>query len=199
MSNTSHQKSLALLIQKNSGEEDLIVTANDAELFGHHYSERLQVLADLLDAKEIKFITASEAVVKFGNQVKTISDVQTSSWQNCQRFDLWNKNGLQQEYLQLLKMVHDLTLGSLDGATEDLFDQANSSCYLYWLSNWPWWHPDLVGTGARNLIKCVRMSNIDYQMKSKAEEAYHSFLNKMWQYHWSGKVEAKYKEWQSQI
>ncbi|MBI2310068.1 hypothetical protein HYU89_04165 [Candidatus Collierbacteria bacterium] len=187
------------LIQKNSGEEDLIVTANDAELFGHHYSERLQVLADLLDAKEIKFITASEAVVKFGNQVKTISDVKASSWQNCQGFDLWNKNGLQQEYLQLLKMVHDLTLGSLDGAAEDLFDQANSSCYLYWLSNWPWWHPDLVGTGARNLIKCVRMANIDNQKKAKAEEAYHLFLNKMWQYHWSGNVETKYKEWQSQI
>jgi hypothetical protein len=43
------------------------------------------------------------------------------------------------------------------------------------------------------------MSNIDNQKKAQAEEAYHVFLNKMWQYHWSGKVEAKYKEWQSQI
>ena len=101
--------------------------------------------------------------------------------------------------MELLKTVYELTKGYLEGVAEDLMDQAYSSCYLYWLSNWPWWHPDLVGTGARNLIKCVRMSNIDNQMKSKAEEAYHLFLNKMWQYHWSGKVEGKYKEWQSQI
>lgn len=187
------------LIQKNSSDEGLIVTANDAELFGHHYAERLQVLTDLLDAKEIKFITGSDAVDKFGSRSETVVGIRASTWQDCQSFDLWNKNVLQNEYLELLKTVYELTLGSLEGAAEDLFDQANSSCYLYWLSNWPWWHPDLVGTGAGNLIKCVRMSNIDNQNKSKAEEAYHLFLNKMWQYHWSGKVEAKYKEWQSQI
>lgn len=182
-----------------TNEENLIVTANDAELFGHHYSERLQVLADLLDSKEIKFIKASEAIDKFGSLAKTVSDINPSTWQDCQSFDLWNKNILQEEYLELLKTVYMLTKGNLGGAAEDLLDQSYSSCYLYWLSNWPWWHPDLVGTGAGNLIKSVRMSNIDNQKKSKAEDAYHLFLNKMWQYHWSGKVEAKYKEWQSQI
>ena len=187
------------LIPKSGNEESLIVTANDAELFGHHYAERLQVLADLLDAKEIKFIIGSEAVAKFGNQATAVSDIRASSWQDCQSFDLWNKNVLQNEYLELLKTVYGLTAGSLDGAAEDLFDQAYSSCYLYWLSNWPWWHPDLVGTGAGNLIKSVRMSNIDNHKKAKAEEAHHVFLNKMWQYHWSGNVETKYKEWQSQI
>lgn len=186
------------LAQKSSNEENLIVTANDAELFGHHYAERLQVLAELLDTKEIKFITGSEAVAKFGNNARTVSVINPSTWQGCNSFDLWNKNVLQNEYLELLKSVYGLTRGSLEGTAEDLFDQANSSCYLYWLSNWPWWHPDLVGTGARNLIKCVRMSNIDNQKKAKAEEAYHVFLNKMWQYHWSDQVEEKYKEWQSQ-
>jgi alpha-amylase/alpha-mannosidase (GH57 family) len=192
-------KTVIELVHKISGEEDLIVTANDAELFGHHYSERLQVLADLLDSKEIKFIRASDAINKFGDKAKTVSGISDSTWQDCNSFDLWNKNILQEEYLELLKTVYGLTKGNLEGVAEDLLDQAYSSCYLYWLSNWPWWHPDLVGTGARSLIKCVRMSNIDNQKKSKAEEAYHLFLNKMWQYHWSGKVEVKYKEWQSQI
>lgn len=187
------------LMNKNGSQGGLIVTANDAELFGHHYAERLQVLSDLLDDKEIKFITGSDAVDKFGSRSKTVIDINSSTWQDCQSFDLWNKNVLQNEYLELLKTVYGLTLGSLEGAAEDLFDQANSSCYLYWLSNWPWWHPDLVGTGARNLIKCVRMANIDNQKKTEAEAAYHLFLNKMWQYHWSGNVETKYKEWQSQI
>lgn len=187
------------LVHKISGENELMVTANDAELFGHHYVERMQVLADLLNSDKIKFIKATEAITKYGDKAQTISGINDSTWQDCQNFDLWNKNILQEEYLELLKTVYELTKGYLEGVAEDLMDQAYSSCYLYWLSNWPWWHPDLVGTGARNLIKCVRMSNIDNQKKSKAEEAYHVFLNKMWQYHWSGKVEVKYKEWQSKI
>ena len=187
------------LIPKNSSEKSLMVTANDAELFGHHYVERLQVLADLLDANEIKFIPASQAVVRFGSRATAVSDIRVSSWQDCPGFDLWDKNALQKEYLKLLETVYGLTRGSLDSAAEDLFDQANSSCYLYWLSNRPWWHPDLVGKGARNLIKSVRMANIDNQKKAEAEAAYHRFLNKIWQYHWSGQVEAKYKQWQSQI
>ena len=190
-------KTVTDLVHKISNETDLVVTANDAELFGHHYAERLQVLADLLDSKEVKFIKASDAIAKYSDNVKTVSGIKDSTWQDCHNFDLWNKNILQGEYLELLNTVYGLTKGRLEGVAEDLFDQAYSSCYLYWLSNWPWWHPDLVGTGARNLIKSVRMSDIDNQKKSKAEEAYHTFLNKMWQYHWSGKVEEKYKEWQA--
>jgi len=190
-------KTITDLVHKISNETDLVVTANDAELFGHHYAERLQVLADLLESKEVKFIKASDAIAKYSDNVKTVSGIKDSTWQDCHNFDLWNKNILQGEYLELLNTVYGLTKGRLEGVAEDLFDQAYSSCYLYWLSNWPWWHPDLVGTGARNLIKSVRMSDIDNQKKSKAEEAYHTFLNKMWQYHWSGKVEEKYKEWQA--
>lgn len=188
---------VADLVHQIRSQDDLIVTANDAELFGHHYAERLQVLVDLLDSKKIQFIKAAEAITKYRDEAKPVLGINDSTWQDCDNFDLWNKNILQGEYLELLKTVYGLTKGNLKGVAEDLLDQAFSSCYLYWLSNWPWWHPDLVGTGAGNLIKSVRMSNIDNQKKSKAEEAYHTFLNKMWQYHWSGKVEAKYKQWQA--
>lgn len=198
------------LVQKNSDEEGLVVTANDAELFGHHYSERLQVLADLLDAREIKFIKAFEAIVRLGSRATVVSDVKASSWQDCQGFSLWNKSALQKKYLKLLKVVYALTSGSLNGTAEDFFDQGTSSCYLYWLSNWPWWHPDLVEKGATQLIKCVRSSPVSGEEKIRAEEMYYDFLKEMWQYHWSGMVEAKYKEfdgkplatgdkWQSQI
>ena len=179
-------KTVVDLVQKNCHEDGLIVTANDAELFGHHYSERLQVLFDLLNEGEIKFIKASEAIVKFGNQAFVVSNVLPSTWQDCQDFSLWNKNVLQKKYLELLKIVFELTLDDLNTTTQDLLDQGSSSCYLYWLSNWPWWHPGLVQKGAENLIKCTK--------NSEAEAVYHDFLDKMWKYHRSSKVEIKYKE-----
>jgi hypothetical protein len=184
-------KAVIDLVQKNCHEDGLIVTANDAELFGHHYSERLQVLSDLLNEGEIKFIKASEAVVKFGSQAPVVSNVLPSTWQDCKGFNLWNKNALQKKYLELLKIIYKLTLGDLSTVTQDLFDQGSSSCYLYWLSNWPWWHPGLVQKGAENLIKCTK--------NAEAEVLYRDFLDKMWKYHRSGKVEVKYKEYNDQL
>lgn len=187
------------LVQKKSDKAGLIVTANDAELFGHHYSERLQMLADLLDAREIKFIKASEAVARFGNQATAVSSVKASTWEICQGFSLWNKNVLQKKYLKLLKVVYELTSGSLNDAAINFFDQGNSSCYLYWLSNWPWWHPGLVEEGATQLIKCVRSLPISGEEKIRIEKMYYDFLKEMWQYHWSGMAEAKYKEYDEKL
>ncbi len=185
---------LVLEAQKNREEEGLIVIANDAELFGHHYSERLEVLVDLLDRKDITFIKTSEAVAQFGDHAISISGIKDSTWQDGQSFDLWTKNPLQKNYLKLLKATYELTSGSSDAAALDFFDQGNSSCYLYWLSNWPWWHPDLVESGAIQLIRTIRGLSIAKEDKIRLEKMYHSFLQRLWLYHWSGTVESKYKE-----
>lgn len=192
-------ETVANLVQNNGDKAGLIVTVNDAELFGHHYSERLQVLADLLDARDIKFIKAAEAVARFGTHATTVSDVKASTWGACQGFSLWNKNVLQKKYLRLLKAAYELTSVGLDATAGDLFDQGTSSCYLYWLSNWPWWHPGLVEEGATQLIRCVRSLPVSGKEKIRVEEMYHDFLKKMWQYHWSGMVEAKYKEYDEKL
>ena len=186
-----HADTVVNLINKNCREENLIVTVNDAELFGHHYSERLQVLSDLLDSDEIKFITASEAIIRFGNQAPTVSSILPSTWQDCKNFDLWNKNILQKKYLKLLKLVYKSISNNQDAEIQDLFDQGTSSCYLYWLSNWPWWHPALVQKGAECLIKSTK--------NTAALKIYKSFLDEMWVYHKSGKVESKYKEYDEKI
>lgn len=163
--------------------KDLTVTANDAELFGHHYAERLRVLADLLDSPDVKFIMMSEAIARFGHEATSVSKIKPSTWQNGKGFDLWARNSLQKKYLKLLQIVHELDYES------DLFDQSTSSCYLYWLSNWPWWHPGLVERGALNLIKSVK--------SPQAEAAYQDFIKRMWSYHNSGKVEKNYQKYEA--
>lgn len=187
------------LIQKNSADNKLLATVNDAELFGHHYVERLQVLNDLLDLKDIKYITASEAVSQFGNEFVSVADVRPSTWQNCQSFTLWDKNDLQKEYLKLLKTGYDLIHTNLDNKAEEYLDRSYSSCYPYWLSNWPWWHPDIVKDGANNLITSVRMAQIPAAQKAQMEIVYHDFLSRMWQYQWSGLVEKNYQKYNQAI
>lgn len=173
------------LADKNCDDGQLLVVGSDAELFGHHYVERLQVLADLLDYKDIKFITARAAVAKFGPKAVDITTIHPSTWQNCQKFMLWDKNDLQKEYLRLLDLAHHLS-------DSDLLDQSYSSCYLYWLSNWPWWHPGFVEKGVANIIKSV-------EGNKTIENSARHFLDNMWQYHRSGEVEKKYQEYSKQL
>lgn len=151
--------------------EGLNVTVSDAEVFGHHYTERLQVLADLLDLPDIKFLTASQAIAQFGSQAPEVASIKPSTWQNCDKFDLWNRNALQQEYLQLLELNPDV-------------DVAFSSCYLYWLSNWPWWHPGLVESGVNSMPKSKQTAD---------------FLKHLWDYHTSGQVEANYSAFDKSV
>lgn len=149
----------------------LNITVNDAELFGHHYSERLEVLSKLLDSTEIRFLTVSRADERFGRDIPLANDIKPSTWQNCQEFNLWSKNDLQKKYMKLLeKNLED--------------DQAFSSCFLYWLSNWPWWHPGFVQKG------------IDSMKKSEETEA---FLKDMWDYHCSGQVERNYAAFDKKV
>ncbi len=151
--------------------DGLNVAVSDAELFGHHYTERLEVLASLLDRSDIKFLTASQAIAQFCTWAPEVTNIKPSTWQNCQAFALWDKNDLQKEYLKLLELNPDV-------------DVAFSSCYLYWLSNWPWWHPGLVERGVNSMPK---------GSQTKA------FLDKMWAYHTSGKVEANYSAFNKSV
>ncbi|MBU1000707.1 polysaccharide deacetylase family protein [Patescibacteria group bacterium] len=187
-------KKVADLVLRNTDKAGLIVTANDAEIFGHHFSERLHLLADLLDSKEIKFIKAADAVAKFGNQATTISGVKASTWDINQGFSLWNKNVLQKKYLKLLQSIYRFASESLNDTAVNFFDEGNSSCYLFWLSNWPWWHPGLADEGATQLMKCIRSLPVPGKEKIRIEKIYFDLLKDMWQYHWLGKAKIKYKE-----
>lgn len=187
------------LSKQNSPEEGLVVIANDAELFGHHYSERLEVLTDLLMMPDIRFIKASEAVKKFGPKAVGTQTIKASTWQENKEFSLWSENDLQKQYLHLAKTAYALTLGHVDETAADLIDQAFSSCYVYWLSNWPWWHPGLVEKGATNLIQSVRMADISQKTKDQLEEIYRKFSEDMWSYHSSGKVVARYKQYEHKL
>ncbi|MCL4398039.1 hypothetical protein M1403_03395 [Patescibacteria group bacterium] len=189
--------------EAKTAPDQTILAVSDAEVFGHHYTERINLLRELLETKKIKFIKASE-IPDSGNASRlTLDTVRASTWQtsaadlkNNNPYPLWLSpdNPLQNKYDQLAKLAYQLLQKSPDSnpPAEGHYQQGISSCHYYWLSNWPWWHPDLVELGARELIRCVRSLYIDTALKIPAEKLYHEFLMEMWSYHWSGEVEKKY-------
>ena len=186
-----------------------IVSANDAELFGHHYEERGEVLEGLLSSANFEFVSLAEVMEQDTDSIQT-DRIVASTWQaktmGVGAFDLWadKQNGLQQGYLKLANMAAQsfeswadkLSGHELRSANEHL-DQGWSSCHLYWLSNRPWWHPEVAGRGAENLIKCIRSLPMAAAIKAEAEKSYHDLVQAMWLYHWSDRVEEKYREYEA--
>lgn len=178
--------------------DHVLITINDAEIFGHHFQERLDLLDQLFHHSDFTFVSASEIAHL---SAVPITNLQSSSWQLWHRakpdnpFALWNNNTLQKSYLRLLRRAEKLVTAYPNSISLSHLDRGSSSCFLYWLSNWPWWHPDLVETGARELIKSIRSLTCPNPDKSKTESLYFAFLKAVWLYHWSGQVEANYQKY----
>lgn len=187
-------KKLVTYALENSEEESLTVVPTDVEVFGHHYEERIEFLSQFLDSREIEFITAHEAVQKFGPHAPTLSSIKLSSWQHPTGLGLWNGNALQKQYIEFARYVAESISVSVDESVLQNGDKGWSSCYLFWLSNKPWWYPDMVEQGAHCLIQSVRSTYIDQQKKQKAESLYYTLMNNVWNYHWSDKVEKGFRK-----
>lgn len=191
-------------LEAKTSVNQTIVCTSDAEVFGHHYSERINLLKELLESRKIKFIKITD--VSNGATADRKLKIVASSWQtsredlkNVNPFPVWLSptNILQNKYDDLAKLTGHLLKKSPDTnlPAERHYYRGISSCHYYWLSNWPWWHPDLVETGTRELIRAVRSLFIDSSEKLPAEKLYHDFLMSMWSYHWSGQVEKNYQKY----
>lgn len=185
-----------------------LICVTDAEVFGHHYRERINFLRDLFDQKQFEFVKLSEVI---NSSTQTPSSITPSTWQtttedikNNDPYPFWNNpsNKLQQKYYQLAQRAWDVLSETKTDevpshmlhSAEMHFDQGVSSCHPYWLSNLPWWHPDLAEKGAQQLIKSIRTVPTNPMVKQTAEKFYHELLMELWRHHWSGEVEKKYVE-----
>lgn len=195
---------------RSFNKNNLVINANDVELFGHHYRERVHLFKELVESDDIRFLKLSN----ISNQHHlglTDSPINASSWQNyppntnSDPFILWNdrENKNQQRYLALARLAqrqlasqeipeNDINL-HMTSAFQHL-DVGLSSCFLYWISNKPWWHPDLAEIGATHLVKAIRTANtVNSAKKIRAEKLFAAFIQGIWETHWKGKQFSGYK------
>jgi len=186
-----------------------IVSVNDVELFGHHYPERKTLLANIVEQNNIKVQKLSTTINELPiSTTPETSRLSTWSTRKCDHQEniplpLWNnpKNEIQQKYIGLMKYAEEL-LSKHDKPLNDIglkFTSAEehahigfSSCHLYWLSNFPWWHPNIAEEGAQNLVRSIRSLPNSKEEKLKAEEMYRAFLEKLWNSHWNNEQQKGY-------
>ncbi|NTV30781.1 hypothetical protein HGA91_02265 [candidate division WWE3 bacterium] len=190
-----------------------IISVNDVELFGHHYQGRLDFFIELMNRKDLQIRKVTEAITQI-QQIPTIErkDIYPGTWETTYEqhkrhdyFPTWfaQDNRLQELYIRLMRLVEqgfheiprpDNDINLIYSSAERHFDRGISSCHLFWLSNYPWWHPDLAEAGAQELIRSMRSLPGTIELKRETEVLFSEFIKELWLYHWSGKIEEGYEK-----
>lgn len=209
--NWINQEALIEYIKKNNTDNLPLIHANDIEIFGHHYEERIHVLNELVSHREITMQKVTNALKDI--KPTLIDHIKASTWQTFPEehtantpFSMWidPNNNLQGMYYDLMEQTHtalamtpppEKDINLVYTSAQKHFDIGTASCHSYWLSNKPWWHPEIAEAGATHLIKCVRSLPVPNKFKQKAEGLYTEFLKQMWQRNWSDVIKENYKRY----
>lgn len=208
---------LTTLISRQNGESYL-VSANDAEVFGHHYRGREEILAKIIKEQGSKWqlVTLGELLTKTEKVVKI--SVKKGSWETTSQdlqeglpFSLWYnpKNLLQKLYWQLAWLVIDYFShvpskeksdpGFAWHSARGHLDRGLASCYPFWASCRPWWNPDMVIAGAEELVRVARsLKELSVEEKRKAERLYVKIIETAWEWHWSGEAQRRIDEFEKE-
>jgi len=181
----------------------ILITATDAELYGHRFVDWEGWLGKILESSQIQTSTISSYLDSL-QTIKKISPI-AGNWESLEKeiknkfpFPLWQhrKNRL---HTKLWKLAH-LAIYTLQSFPHDInyewaqkhLDNGLASCTFWWASGRdfklfgsPAWHPDEVEKGALELVKVIRTINVDKKIKLKAEKIFHSLKYLLWKTHWN--------------
>lgn len=188
---------------KKSFKNQTIITATDAEIYGHFHEDWQGHLEKILINKNVENITISE-YIKNLKEKKNIF-LRSASWESSTKdiknnvpYILWDdpKNIIHKDLWKLVKLAEKL----IDKYKKDKnyywarlhLDRGVSSCTFWWATAKkpsPFspltWNPDLIDNGSEELIRSIRsLDKATISEKIKAEKLYISIKKNTWFAHW---------------
>jgi predicted glycosyl hydrolase (DUF1957 family) len=188
-------------INKTKEEKQFIITATDAELYGHRYWDWWKTYSSLVN--RIKTATISE-YLKLPKKQKIVQPIKCS-WESTPQelkkdipFALWNnpKNRIHSKLWQFTDFVLKLNYKNQKDinhfASRLHLENGLASCTFWWASKKDFklfapiaWDPYMVEKGAHELLYSVRsLENIDLKIKIKAEKMFSQIREMVWKKHW---------------
>ncbi|TSC56490.1 MAG: Alpha-galactosidase [Parcubacteria group bacterium Gr01-1014_18] len=180
-----------------------IISATDAELYGHHHRDHEDLLEKVLSSDRVSTWTIGRYLCA-PFQTREIK-IQPSSWETTPEdfkeknsFPLWKdpKNIFHQKlwsFAQVMCKILDKYPQdpNLDSAQFHL-DRGLASCAFWWCSAKrpsPFcpitWNPDEIEKGLLELVKVSRsLGTLPSSVKIRHEKSYHTLKMLLWQRHW---------------
>lgn len=151
----------------------VLVTAMDAETFGHHRIGLEKLLIDILKADDIPMVTASEALqTPHAFESLDMTTVRSSTWasslsdiSNNVQFLSWQdpENPIHKMQWQLLNLALTAVAKLQDKPSffelRARMDTALGSDHFWWASAKPWWSIEMIEEGAHSLLTIVDDTN----------------------------------------
>ena len=191
------------LLEQN--QDQTIITATDAELYGLRHNDLSRNLEKVLQSKNLNTATISE----FLNQGKDFKKINIipSNWETTKEelnnnlpYALWHNpaNKIQSKIIELAKLATEAIYAHQDDPqyewAQKHLRQGLSSCTLWWASGetlplWEFvaWNPDQIELGLNELIRSIRtLDNKSTRgIKIKAEKLYNEIKQLVWERHWT--------------
>jgi len=189
---------------------DYVITATDAEMYGHHHKDYANLYNKALQNPSVKTATMTQ-LLRMYSEEEYVTPV-PASWESRPHelqknipYALWDdpKNKIHSQLWKLanfaIKAVSENTESeSFDWARKHL-DVGLASCHWWWASERKpdaftpiTWDPNIIERGAKELISSIRsLESTSPETKIHAEELFLRISKDVWKKHWNINKESK--------
>src|SRR3989344_2175916 len=180
-----------------------IVTAMDAETFGHHRPGLEKMLFEVFETEEFELIPISD-VQKFYKEKKEITPAK-ATWASSKediekgiQFLSWNdpENMIHKWQWELtnlvLKEVYSINkTHSRHELVRSKMDMSLASDHFWWASAKPWWSLEMIEYGAYSLLDTLRhIPNISKKILERGSDYYEKIISTAFNWQRTGKIRA---------
>ncbi|MCL5733641.1 MAG: hypothetical protein M1334_03205 [Patescibacteria group bacterium] len=187
-----------------------LITAMDAETFGHHRPGLEKMLFEIFQAKEFELCQISD-IEKYYRDIEEVSPIK-STWASSPedikegiQFLSWDdpENIIHKFQWQLLRLAFD-EFNKIDKNVpiykilREKMDVALSSDHFWWASAKPWWSLEMIELGAWHLLEAIRsFPGISHEKAGEAQDLYTKIISTAFDWQRTGKIRMMMKEQKS--
>ena len=188
-------------MQDELKSDDYIVTAMDAETFGHHRPGLEKMLFEVFDTPEFELVKISD-ISKFYKEKKEISPAK-ATWASSKedidngiQFLSWNDpenmiHGWQWKFTKLvLNEVYSMNKNNERyELVREKMDKALASDHFWWASAKPWWSLEMIEDGSFNLLDTLRhIPDVKLEILSEGRDYYEKIITTAFNWQRTGKI-----------
>lgn len=201
--------SLKEAMRKELKSNRYVITAMDAETFGHHRPGLENLLFEIFDDDDFDLVQISDLVKLFKLAPERLKPIE-STWassnddiKNNRQFLSWyDKDNIIHKYQhEFVEMVlgevyrvgslagSDLAQDQISRKIRSMMDIALGSDHFWWASAKPWWSIEMIESGAHRLLEIIEsIPDADSQTVEKANMYYRKIISTAFAWQREGKI-----------